>query len=335
MDSDINLHLTNLDDKLDNLLFDDSYSCNDTYKKMNIYNNSISLPVHKIWLELPKLKMLGKINKINNNKDKSILLLSLILYDKDPNIKKLIKFIRTLEEQIVNHMSTINNDIILKSCIKNSDKFFPTINFNLPLNKQDLLEFDIYDINNKKINYEKIELSSFIKLFIEITDIWMNNKEFGINWKFLQMKVYPEFNFNKCLFTDGPINNNNDPDYHFVDVKNTSPPPPPPLPVIKKNNDNITKNNSIGSFAPSVSELLNIKNKLKSVNDKIEVIEEIEPELIDEVIEEITLEPEIIEPEITEIKKPILKKKKKLPINNNKNSSNIIKSTTKSGKFKT
>lgn len=271
-EENITTHLTSIESVPTELLFDDLHLLKDNYKKTNIYNGDIKLPLHKIWLELPKLKLLGRINKIS--KDKPVLIISLILYDKDPLVKKLIKFITDVENKITNYIN--NENLSLKSCIRKTDKFYPSLTLTAPIimdKEVETLDFDIYNTQNIKIKYNQIDSSSFMKLYIELNDVWITGKEYGINWRILQMKVYPEFNFKKCLFTDYIKNES---DYIFVDVakvnqpfNNIPPPPPPVISQLNKNDSINSKNNNnkmSSGFIPSVNDLLNTLNKLKPIN---------------------------------------------------------------------
>ena len=269
--NNIENHLTNINDNLDKLIHDDIQSYIGDYKKINIYNNNIQVPLQKIWLLTPKLKMNGKIYVPNKQKQSG--LLTLILYDLDPEVKKFKQFIINIEEYITNIIHSLGYDnLTLKSCIKCSDTFFPSLTVQLPLNKKDN---DIYDVNNKKIKCDEIENGSFVLTYIELTDVWINSKDYGINWNVLHTKIYPEFNFKKCLFTDGPQNT-----YDFIDINKNN--KYKDKDKDKDNSDNdITfsqsqtrllpnkkeimpvNNDTNKSFAPSISDLLNTLNKMK------------------------------------------------------------------------
>jgi len=79
----------------------------------------------------------------------------------------------------------------------------------------------------------------------------MSDDNFGLNWKILQMKVYNEFNFSKCAFDDGPVNT--------LPIM-TIPIPPPIMSPRQPNIEHV-----IASYVPSVADLLNIKNNLKTI----------------------------------------------------------------------
>ena len=76
---------------------------------------------------------------------------------------------------------------------------------NLPkfkFNNSNYLSFKIFNHNNKLINPKVLEKGCKISCFLELSEIWLNEKHIGCNWNVLQMKVYPELVFNKCLFYD-------------------------------------------------------------------------------------------------------------------------------------
>lgn len=258
----INKYLTSIDNPkslCDILEYSNIESYILNYKKMNIYNNTIKRPCQKIWIITPKLKLLGKIYIPNEHKQ--IALLTIILYELDEDVMKLKNFITTIENNITLFLYNKNyHNLKLKSCIKNSEIFFPTITIQLPFVKNnDTLKFnfDIYNINNNKITTDDVESGSYIKVLLELSDVWISEKEYGINWKILQMKNYPEFNFNKCIFndtTDTCISNT---------INNIIPPSPPIPPIIKINKNNIEKQNS--SFTPSLEEITNTIKKLKKI----------------------------------------------------------------------
>jgi hypothetical protein len=252
-------YLTPFDDNLEGLIHDDVQTYIFDYKKMNIYNKKIPIPAQKVWVETPKLKMIGKL--LLPNKQAGII--SLLLYDQDPEIEKFRLFIEKIEDKIFDIVEGISeNEMTFRSSIKYSENYYPTFSIQLPYNKKDNnLEFlfNIYDANNRKISYEKIISGSYIKTFIELSDVWMNATEFGINWKVLQMKIYPEFNFHSCLFEDGV------PDHGKTNIPLAPLPPFPPSPPSSPPQPKV-KNNI--KFVPTIGELLNIRNNLKKIKNE-------------------------------------------------------------------
>ena len=195
----INAYLTNTNEKTKNFMHDDIKPYILEYKRMNLFNMRIKRPKQKIWLKTPKLKMSGNI--YNNKKQSS--LLSLILYDQDEDIIEFKEFIENIESFVTSIIhEKYDKNLTLKSCIKYEFPF-SSITIQLPfVNKNSNIRysFDTYDINNNKISCDEINSESFVIAYIELSDVWINSNEYGINLKVLQMKIYPEFDFKKCVF---------------------------------------------------------------------------------------------------------------------------------------
>ena len=267
--SSIEARLTQINDDLSNLIHDDIQSYVGEYKKINVFNNNIKIPLQKIWLLSPKLKMLGKVYILGKQKVSGTL--TLILYELDSEIKKFRDFIDNLEAKAGEIICDIlEYELNLKSLIKSSDTFFPSLTLQLPFEKK-----NIFDTNNELINYDAIDSGSFIIAYIELSDIWLNSSCYGINLTVLQMKAYPEFDFTKCIFKDGPQQKNHEDDGPMKRCAIPIKPRGGPVPIlgkkpIEQNDENVVqpkpKQVAQGSngFTPSVNDLLSVK--LRSVS---------------------------------------------------------------------
>lgn len=342
--TDIGQHLTSLDDALDNLSHDDIQGNVGLYWRMNVFNNNIKIPLKKIWLLTPKLKLLGKVHQ--SGKILSAGNLSVILYELDDEIKKFRAFVDKIEEKIGEILEDMTGDsLTLKSAIKTCDTFFPSLTLQLVLDKN-----NIFDNDNELIKYDSIVNGSFLIAYIEVGDVWLNYQYYGVNFNVLQMKVYPEFDFTRCIFTDEPpkikpmgiascFKYRDDDDDGGGDnggiVRSMLPIKKrggPATQLFRRPDDEVKKvspkKESGGMFLPpSVGDLISAKNRLKSAvlieidkdddniweEDKKEnIVEEKKDEIIeeekkDEIIEENDI---IVEEPI--IKPPIKKKKKKV-----------------------
>jgi hypothetical protein len=345
--TDIGQHLTSLDDELDNLTHDDIQGNGGLYRTMNIFNNNIKIPLKKIWLLTPKLKLLGKVHQ--SGKILTAGNLSVILYELDDAIKKFREFVDKIETKVGEILEEITGDCLtLKSAIKTCDTFFPSLTLQLVLDKN-----NIFDNSNELIKYDSIDNGSFILAYIEVGDVWLNYQYYGINFNVLQMKVYPEFDFTKCIFTDGPpkikgmsscFKYGDDDDEECGMAKSMLPIKKrggPVTQLFKKVDNDVKmevrkvspKKESGGMFLQlSVGELISAKNKLKSAvfidkeivdNDK-NIVEDGENVIVKNDIinnenvivdEEIIVKNDIVDDIIVEepiIKPPIKKKKKKV-----------------------
>lgn len=315
MQFDINdkilLHMTNyLDDDLKNIINDDMQSYGKKYHKINIYNKNIKIPLQKIWLLLPQVKLFKPVFFSNNNYSVP---LTVVLGPNVGNIKKFYMFIKKLERIITNIIKDItkNKNLQIKSCIRSAEGFPPIMHLKMPCNKINdncyEFTFHIYNHINKRISLKNIEQGTYTTAFIELSDVWISESEYGFNWNILQMKLIPEFNFTTYLFKENTNNENKTKNniieecYHCLYCPNAHvrthmcvnennipiPPPPPPLFIsqnitkkIKNISNDDTKNlqndNSHDAetktkqkgFAITINDLMSIK--LKPVNKKNE-----------------------------------------------------------------
>lgn len=279
----INNRLTDhINDKLLNIVYDAP-----TSKTLNIYNNSIYY-MQKIWIRTPILKIFRPMY-LPTDKCKKSVPLTLLLNDMVPEAIYLHTFIKRLELKITKQVKLItnNNKLKNKSALKNIENFPPIFNVNMPFNKLENgyeFNFHIYNAANQRINIESIKNGKSTSLYLELTSIWINDTHFGYNWNIMQMKLYPELEFNKCLFDDEEVINNapsecyhclycpnnhirtlfNQPCYIPLVTKVSTVPVPPPMPktvpVFSKEK----------SYVPTVSDILSIKLKPVTRKEKEE-----------------------------------------------------------------
>lgn len=216
MSSISNLLTDYKNDNLSNLIYDNSnytntYSSNTKYKRLYVYNGNINNQLQKIWIRAPKMKVVKPTITLNNKLNQNVKL-TMLLPSNDFS-----KFIKRLERKILMHIRNLTQkQIKIKSIIKESDDFPTTININMPFNKiNNCVEFgfNIYNEMNKRVNIQQIGSNSYVSSIIELSEIWIGETNFGFNWNVLQLKLYPVFDFTKCLFIDDdgdPIVNNND-----------------------------------------------------------------------------------------------------------------------------
>jgi len=128
----------------------------------------------------------------------TISLSSRLLHD---NTEKFYDDMGDLEQHIVNNEDKfISNNYSCKSmsmisCIDDNDK--------LNVYTQDITKntFKVYDNNNNIIGSKDIRSKSFVQCIFWLYGIWLNNDTYGLNWKLVQCKLYPDiFSIDKCLF---------------------------------------------------------------------------------------------------------------------------------------
>lgn len=249
-------------DDLSNLIYDSPQLYSKNYKKINVFNKNIKKPMKKIWIRTPQLKIIKQSTLINTKHKLSIpLFVAINAFDKQ--CKKFLSFIKKVEQIVGAHITNTHDDVKIRSSLKKTNPLPSIMTLWMPYKKNNNdteFSFQIFDGYNKKINLKTIENNYYVSAFIELTDVWINETEFGFNWNILQMKLYPEFDFTQCLFSDEVSESDN----------NLIPEAPIFLPTntyqVKQtktiNNTNCTKTEKVNTiFAPSVKDLLSVKLK--------------------------------------------------------------------------
>ena len=258
-------HLTDYTkDDLKNIINDNLQSYGKQYQKINIYNKNINVPLQKIWLLMPQVKIFKNVTFYANVKN--TFPLTVMLGPNTGEIRKFYLFIKKIER----HVQAIVKDITKKKSIqirpatKSAEGFPPLMNLKMPSEKKGEncyeLKFQIYNGHGQRIAMNSLTQGSYASAFIELKDVWISETEFGFNWTILQLQVIPEFNFSEYMFKDkydpedDTINNVVEECYHCMYCPNAHvrthicnnsisnnnyqmfagpiPPPPPPPPVI-------------------------------------------------------------------------------------------------------
>ena len=236
-----------------NIFFDKICNFYKSYKKIDVYNLNSNQSLQKLWIKITNVKLYTSIYEKNNN--------SFIVFNNNHS-DNIMKFINKIDKKIKKHFKSYK--LNLKKTI--IDKIpFNIMKINLPkvnINNSTHLSFNIYNHNNKLINPKILEKGCKISCFLELSEIWISETNIGCNWNVLQMKIYPELLFNKCMFYDEePIQIKNETEcfhclncIHSNNSHNTTP-------IIQTNNIHTVNRQSI-----SLHQLNNVKNNLKSSN---------------------------------------------------------------------
>lgn len=202
-------------DKLNNIVYD--YVNNNTgYKKINIYNNSIYY-MQKIWIKTPILKIFRPIY-LPNEKCKYSIPLTLLLPNTNKEMLHLHNFLKKVELKVskIIKQTTSNKNLKLKSTIRNIDNFPPILYVEMPFTKltDSMFEFNfqIYNSHNQRVNMDTLKNGVSTQIYMELSHVWISNDEYCPVWTVLQMKIYPELLFDKCLFADSDSESDSDND---------------------------------------------------------------------------------------------------------------------------
>ncbi len=273
-------------DKLDKLIHDELQQHSRKYKRLTIYNDRFKDPLQKILIRMPKVKILRTVTTPTNYKRRSIPLVTIMPTIRS-DVKRFNNFMIRIEKYVIKLVKELtgNNTMNLRSNIRITDNFPPSLVLQLPFKKiDDCYEFQFHAYNeaNERINIDELVSGTNMSAFIELTNIWIGDNDCGINWNIKQLKIYRNFDFTRCLFMDeNPIIPEPPKEcYHctycpnahvrtHVCAKSTpAAPPPPPMPMlpIAKN----TSNDNKPRFMPSPADLLSVK--LKAPTDKHKLI---------------------------------------------------------------
>jgi hypothetical protein len=289
-------------DKLDSIVYDDRLKGN--YLSVDVYNNNINIPLTKIILLSPYLRIFRNSLRITDNMQYTIPL-NVIVGENTNKIKSFRLFIKKLERQITDHIfSKIKKRKVKYSIKKLNKELAETMTINLPFTKKNNcyeFSFNIYDQNNSRVGIDQLNYGLTARSCIELDNVWIRDDKIGFNWVVKQMKICPNIDFTKCLFDEDEmteigkptecyhclycpnyarthycVNNNCDMNNNYQIINsNTSslPPPPPPPPKITKQ--------STSTFVPTVADLKSVK--LKPIPPPEIVTTDSEEDIIEEI----------------------------------------------------
>lgn len=228
-------------DKLDSLIYDKVESHYQKYKKINIYNKNINEPLQKIWLIVPKSKLFRPV-KSQSKFFRSSLPMQITIDLKNAESRKFLKFIRKLERLTLKYINKIMTDnmIMRTSVRKKTESIPPIMTMNLPC-KNESFACNVFNENNSKIDINCFE-SCYVSSFIELSEVWIRENEFGFNWNVLQLKIYPIIDLTRCLFCDEST----------IDKKFIAK-------TANKKKESIPNSNSL--YVPTVAQLLSVRLK--------------------------------------------------------------------------
>ena len=182
-----------------------SIDLSEIYEYKNNYKLNCFINKKSIFLKTPKAPLHSNIesgyividlNNTTKKVDSFINFIKKIEIDAGDKIKLKLKKKFKLHSNFVGDNSNSNTKYIFKINDKN---------------------MNIFDKNKKQISKSGIELYSDIILLIKLQDIWINTekRQYGLNWNVFQCRVFPQFDYNKCMIIDS--DNDEDPN---EEVKN-------------------------------------------------------------------------------------------------------------------
>jgi hypothetical protein len=205
------------------------------YDCINIYNTDSSRPMQKYMFMVNDAKVLSHYDSI----------LTISISTNNPENEQIYSFIRNLEKNIGTHLH--------KLCKSNFNK--STSMVSICLYSKNIL---VYDDDNHEINIPKLQYGHQVSVIIKLVQVISDEETCTPLWNAIQLKIHKD-DENICMFCE-PVKH-----------PKLSPPPPPKFfdgipnltgkkPMEKLTFDKPTK------FAPSVTDILQIKNCLRKTD---------------------------------------------------------------------
>ena len=180
---------------IDNITFKKVYSIGN-----NIYNQPIKYMLKDLIIQTPIIYIPFGINSYNNKKYLDISLLNI---ESDPEMIEFKQFICNINELVIKKIKTIkrkNNKKIMSfknSLKKTSNSFFPD-RVRLSISESIL----VYNDYKRKISFDCIQPKMYCKMLISPKCIWYSERDYGIVWNTLQVKIYDKVILDEYSFID-------------------------------------------------------------------------------------------------------------------------------------
>lgn len=238
----INFNELDINYDFDNIIIGKKIKFSNTYNKYFLYyQENLNISPKEIFIILPKIRLINKLNNLKFNK------IYIPLYPTYNKVEHFISFIKNLENDIITCFNK-KFDFNIISILKKKDSiYYIKINYS----KINIIS----DINN--INISDFNINSEIEIIINFNYIWNMNNNIGLITNLYQIKYFPtpfetnileNLNFSKTNIIQPVISPSIPP----------PPPPPPPLSLINNTDEIINK-----KFVPTEKELQKALNKLK------------------------------------------------------------------------
>lgn len=177
-----------------------------------VKNKLCDTKTKKITLMTPKCKVPFGLSEYKESRGNYTLNLSLGDSSKQCEFKEFLKNLelKLLECAHKNSKSWFKKQLTIEviqslynSCIKQkNEKYPPLMRLKFPTNESGEFMGNIYDIHKTKVNQDIIQPGCEVETIIELTGIYFIQKEFGMTWKVIQIKVQPIQRISGYAFND-------------------------------------------------------------------------------------------------------------------------------------
>ena len=120
----------------------------------------------------------------------------------DSEMVEFKEIINKINRKVIGYIEKKNKLIFIDSIKKSNEIYADRIKLNY---NDNIL---IFDDKKGLVEHDYLKSKTYVKFLISPTQIWINDKKYGIIWQILQGKVYPQTILNKYSFIEDDSENN-------------------------------------------------------------------------------------------------------------------------------
>jgi len=244
-----NFNELNITFDFDNIIIGKKVKLSNIYNKYFLYyQENINISPKEIFIILPKIRLINKLNNLKFNK------IYIPLYPTYNKVSHFIEFVKNFENDIIKCFNRKYNFNIISILKKKDSIYYIKINYS----KINIVS----DINNVT-SISDFNINSEIEIVINLNYIWNMNDNIGLITNLYQIKYFPtpfETNVlnNSTILSSKSSNQSIPPPPPPPPQPHPPPPPPPPPPQSININEIVNK-----SYVPTEKELQKALDKLK------------------------------------------------------------------------
>lgn len=178
----------------------------------------LSFKGSKILMQIPKAKVPFGVNSMTteNNEVRKSLDISFSGLENKPALQVFYDWVRDLDERN-QEMAVKNSEVWLKKKMsrevvgelykplindKSEGKYPATMRFKLPTNSEGDFTGNVFAPDRTRMTLDDVSKGSEVTLLVEAQPMWFVNKQFGVTFRILQIKLYKKAGLDEYAFRD-------------------------------------------------------------------------------------------------------------------------------------
>lgn len=257
--TDYNLSVTK------NIIFDKPQYHSKNYNKIHVYNGDLLDQLQNLqhfWIRVEKLQVYKIFERSDQYLNRSIRLQVIVT-------GRLKRFLEVFESRIRIRLKNKPGKSALCT-ITEGDENISVFVINIPVLARETDGYGtIIDNNGLVSTYSCIKSGSSVSALIELSEIWINEEEYGFNWTVMHLRNFIKCDFRKLLFGGQVVKTivSNDGAVRIEEKK-----------VEPRNKEKEPKNDGDKRFVPTVDQLLSVRLQPVSVS-KCKQVERVEQKI--------------------------------------------------------